>query len=455
MSPRVVLVAAAGAAWEDRLLADLDERPDLVVLKRCMDVEDLLASAVSGQADAAVLPLDAHGLDAAAVAVLVRHGLRVVAVVPSTLAPDVARLRAARVGLRALVPEQALEGVPDALAADALVSDALVEDEPPGRANGPAAGGVPDAGGWDGWGADGTGATPAGARGRVVAVWGPAGAPGRSTVAATLAGVVAARGSRTLLVDADPWGGSLAQQLGVLDEVSGLLAVTRLAAGGTLQRRWPSAARDLGGGLSVLTGLPRPDRWAEVRPGVLEELLDAAAGAGDVVVDTGFSLEDDPGAELAGRGGRNGTTLAALESADEVVVVGTTDPVGLARLARGLVDLAELLPGVRPHVALNRARPSLGWSREELADVVGGFGRHASLHLLPADVEAVDRAAVAGRGLAEQPECAFTRAVTVLADDVLPAGSPTAPVPGAGPRVLPGVLRRGRPRAAAGRRRAR
>ena len=67
----------------------------------------------------------------------------------------------------------------------------------------------------------------------MVAVWGPAGAPGRTTVATGLAAVLATRGP-TMLVDADPYGGSVAQVLGVLDEVSGLLAAARLAGSGTL-----------------------------------------------------------------------------------------------------------------------------------------------------------------------------------------------------------------------------
>ena len=44
-------------------------------------------------------------------------------------------------------------------------------------------------------------------------------------------------------------------------------------------------------------------------------------------------------------------TLAALEAADEVVVVGSADPVGLSRLARGLVELARDRPAARPRTS--------------------------------------------------------------------------------------------------------
>ena len=45
------------------------------------------------------------------------------------------------------------------------------------------------------------------------------------------------------------------------------------------------------------------------------------------------------------RPGRNQLTLGAVDVADEVLVVGTPDPVGLSRLARGLVDLRERRAG--------------------------------------------------------------------------------------------------------------
>ena len=98
-------------------------------------------------------------------------------------------------------------------------------------------------------------------------------------------------GRRTTLVDADPYGGTVAQALGVLDEVSGLLAAARLAGSGMLEERFASVQRALDQQLTVVTGLPRPDRWTEVRPGTVELLAETARRHGHVVIDTGFSLE--------------------------------------------------------------------------------------------------------------------------------------------------------------------
>ncbi len=128
------------------------------------------------------------------------------------------------------------------------------------------------------------------------------------------------------------------------------------------------------------------------------------------MVDTGFGLEDD-GLDFAARPGRNQMTLGALEAADEVVVVGAADPPGLSRLARALVEVRELHPGLPLRVVVNRMRPSLGWSESEVAAMIGGFARPTSLHFLPDDRAAADRALVSGRLLVECGESALTRAL--------------------------------------------
>src|SRR3546814_9143783 len=110
--------------------------------------------------------------------------------------------------------------------------------------------------------------------------------------------------------------------------------------------------------LRVVTGLPRADRWVEIRAGAVEELIALGKRQGEVVVDTGFALEPDAAAEHAGRAGRNSMTLEALGVADALVVVGAADPVGLARLARGLVELREVTGDRAVHVVVNRMRGS-------------------------------------------------------------------------------------------------
>ena len=386
----VVLVVAAGGSWEPSVVALLEQHPSTVLLKRCVDVDELLAAAATGQADAALVGIDAPGLDAHLVAQLHHHGLRTVAVVPTGAAADSARARATRIGIGRVVPEDQLDSLPEAL--DAAVAPQAASPPSPIE--------------------PGTG--------RVIAVWGPSGAPGRTTVAAALAAELARRQLSTLLIDADPYGGSVAQQLGILDEVSGLLQAARLQASRELAPRLVTAVRSLGRYLGVVTGLPRPERWTDARRGLIAELVSVGARAGHVVLDTGFSLEDDQTATMTGRVPRNQLTLEALEVADELVVVGTADPVGLTRLARGLVDLHELLGPKQAHVVVNRMRPSLGWTERDIAGMVAGVTTSGGVHFLPEDRASVDKALVAGRTLLETAaDGPLPRALVPLVDALL------------------------------------
>ncbi|HET6627764.1 MAG TPA: hypothetical protein VFG63_15340 [Nocardioidaceae bacterium] len=393
-----VLVAASGAGWEAPALQRLASAgPGIVLLKRCVDLNDLLATASTGQATVAVLADELPGLDADSVDLLRRSGLGVVLVAePGQLAGG-AQARFRRLGVDHLVGSDSMDALPEMVAAagaesgptGAPVETGPVDPEP--DATGP---------------------------GRLVAVWGPAGAPGRTTVAVGVAAELAHRGLASFLVDVDGYGGAVAQHLGVLDEMSGLLAAARMANAGELDRaRLSSLARMLDPSLRVLTGLPRADRWTEVRDSAFEQLLDLSRAMGRyVVLDTGFCLEEDAASFGTGAPQRNAMTLTSLEQADEVVVVGSADPVGLARLARGMVELLEVVPGCTLRVAVNRTRPSLGWAEKEVRAMIEGFVTPESMHFLPDDRAATDRAVMAGQSLVETGDSPLRRAVAELVD---------------------------------------
>lgn len=380
-----VLVAAAGEPWEAEALEAI-ERDGLALQKRCVDLPDLVASASTGLADVAVASADLRGLDADSVDVVRRSGVGLVLVHGGSVPDD--RLRR--------------------LGADALVGIDLGDlTEAVRRASGPVA---------DPPGVDGTQAEA-----HTVVVFGPTGAPGRTTVATGLAAELSHRGHGCFLLDADPYGGAVAQHLGVLDEVSGLLAAARMANAGKLgAAALAGLARTVAPDLRVLTGLPRPDRWAEVRPAAFAEILGSAASLDPwVVVDVGFNLEQDTADPFEVAPQRNGMTLAALDHADSVVVVGAADPVGLGRLARGLVDLREHVPDSVVHVVVNRTRSSLGWSEEQVREMVEGFLRPTGLTFVPEDRATADRALMAGATLLELGDSPLRRGVAELADAVL------------------------------------
>lgn len=377
-----VLVLAGGASWEAQALPAL-ERAGLTVVKRCVDTADLMATATAGTAVVALVDEHVPGFDGDAVRHLLRHDARTVAV---SATGDERLGRLGVVAVAAPEPEAVLMAVQEAATATEVVPDPFTDE----AVDVPPAAGRP--------------------RGRTVVVWGPAGAPGRTTVAIGLAAAAGAQGRRTVLVDLDPHGGAVTQHLGVLDEVSGVLATARLANAGRLDdEALARSARRITDDLVVLGGIPRGDRRTEVRPGAVEAILDTGTRFGDVVVDTGFGLEED---DLAPS--RDRMTLDALAVADEVVVVGTAEPTGLARLARGLVELAEVAPAVPWHVVVNRMRGSLGWSERDITGMVEGYATPASVTFLPLDQPAVDRAQVAGRTLAETGDSALARALDAL-----------------------------------------
>jgi Flp pilus assembly CpaE family ATPase len=260
-----------------------------------------------------------------------------------------------------------------------------------------------------------------GRRGSVIAVWGPTGAPGRTTVAVTLADELASVGAASLLVDADVYGGTIAAVLGLLDESPGLAAACR-----QLSQQHPDPASlaalcwQLAPRLRVLTGIPLASRWPELRPAAIPSVLDAARCLADfTVVDCGFCLETDEELSfdtLAPR--RNGATLAVLDEADLIVVVGTADPIGMQRLVRGLADLRDLELTAPIWVVLNRVRDGAvpGDPAVELTSALERFAGRSPAALLPADPRSLDAALATGRMLSESnPASPFRRAVTEMA----------------------------------------
>jgi MinD-like ATPase involved in chromosome partitioning or flagellar assembly len=254
---------------------------------------------------------------------------------------------------------------------------------------------------------------------QVIAVWGATGAPGRTVVALNLAAELAVA-ARTLLIDADTYGACIAQALGLLDEAPGLAAAARAADQGTLDlAALARVAPEVTSGLRVLTGIPRADRWTELRaPSVAHVIAVARELADFVVVDCGFAIEEDEELSydtLAPR--RNAATLSVLEVADQVLVVGSADPIGLQRLVRAVQELAAVRAPV-PRVLVNRVRTTAVGSRPEgrIAEALSRFAGMEDLAYLPWDQVVLDGALLAGQSLLEHaPQSELRRAFVALA----------------------------------------
>lgn len=369
----------------------------LEVVRRCADLAELLAAGAAGVGQVAVVSADLPGLDREAVGHLHGSGVWVVVIAP---APGPA-LRAEALGADAVARQVAQVGdaVRRVLDGDRPAPVAPAEEP------------------------------PAVARGRIVAVWGPTGAPGRTTLAVNLAAELALSlpgPGGALLVDADTYGGTVAQLIGLLDEAPGLAAAARAAGAGRLDAVGLAALTPrLENGLRVLTGLSRADRWPEVPAASLDALWAACRALADVtVVDCGFSIEQDEALMYDTRAPqRNGATLSALSAADEVVVVGGGDPVGLQRLVRALAALAELDLRAGRRVVVNRVRESASGPRPRDA-VREALRRYAGVDdalVLPDDQAACDGALLRARTLAEHaPNSQLRRSIGALAADLVP-----------------------------------
>jgi MinD-like ATPase involved in chromosome partitioning or flagellar assembly len=416
-----VVTAVTGAAWEATLVGELDRADHgVTVVRRCVDVPELLAAATTGTTQAALLSAELRRLDAETVARLAAAGVAVVGLVEPGDEAAAGRLR--QLGVQRVLPADA---EPAAIAQALREAVAGVAD--PGRDIADPRAALP---------ATGEAARPApvpAGTGRVVAVWGPTGAPGRTTVAVGLADEAARLGTATVLVDADVYGGVVAQLLGLLDESPGLAGAARLANAGDLDAAalarlsWTVRPQ-----LSVLTGLARADRWPELRPRAVTGVLDEARrAAATVVVDCSFCIEEDE--ELSfdtAAPRRNGATLAVLEAADTVVCVSGADPVALQRTIRALGELGDVLPQVEPVVVVNQVRrgPVAGRPREEIAEALQRFTGREVRTFLPADQRATDAAVAVGRTLAEvAPASPLRTALRSLAAELLGIPVPAAP----------------------------
>lgn len=360
--PKNIVVAAGGGTWESTALEFVQSASRLGLARRCVDAVDLMASAPDIPDAVALVDPDLTGLDADVVWRLLAAHTKVFLVCATHDDFDRISAWAATLGATGVVRDNDLH---------AILVDSRPDEGRPGTSAG----------------------------GQVIAVWGPAGAPGRTTAAIGLADYFAkAAPEDVLLIDADPYGGAVAPVLGVLDEVSGLLAAIRAAGNGSPDAVVNAAYRVAG--IDVLTGLPHAQMWMNARPAGFDKVLQTApARWSTTIIDTGFCLEDNPTDPLAAR--RNQLTRLALESADHIVVCGSADPVGLSRLVRGVHELREEIPTCRPIIVVNRFRRALGWKRAQIAETIHRLTGVRPDVFVPYDLASLDAALIEGRMISE------------------------------------------------------
>lgn len=330
-----VVTLSGDPETEATIAGDLARHPDVELLLRCVDRTELLAAVRAGGLEAVIsvgIPgwLDRQTATEAAEARATLIGL-------SDLPDEVSRLKALG---GVILPS---DSTADVIAGACATSSGAAAPPPPKPRR-----------------VD---------YGKLIAVWGPKGSPGRSAIALELASIIAGAEPSTLLVDADPYGGDLIQLLGVVDELPTIVWAARMAAKGELDA--PSLLMELRRaartGPVLLPGLPRAELWAEVSEYGWRQVLDVVRTTFKFTLcDVGFCLEPETSSYGNSRQGRNALARLTLAKSDNIVAICRADPVGVRSFVWAFDDLKDLVPVDRVKIVLNRVRPGSGRETREL-----------------------------------------------------------------------------------------
>ena len=380
-----IILAAAGFAGESALVAGAPAA-GITVARRSLDAADLLAAAATDPNMPIVLNGQVPRISPDIVARLLGGKRTVIG-----LSSDEADSHLLRVlGVSRVVQIQA--------AAD-LTMRAVAAEILHGAA------GVWDTGNWQHQVLDpGQGVSPP--IGQTVAVWGPAGAPGRTSVAIALADEFSREGSRTFLVDADTYAPAICFNLGIIEDSNGIVVACRNADNGTLNSRSLQLSSSvLRGQLHVLGGIPRTERWPDLRHSALTSIWDIArATFAKTVIDVGPCIEDEGGVVQHGGGTllssrRNAAAVTGLTAADVVVAVTRDDPLAISRLIAQLPTINQL--GVDAPVVVALIRSGDRRSGSSAIAALQGGGINLPVVAIPFDAGGYRNAVAQGALLSE------------------------------------------------------
>lgn len=352
-----IIWCTPGRTDEAQLISDVSRR-GFSVVRRCIEAADLLAAASVD--DSAAIVLDASTPRLGTDVVMGLKAGRHIAVIVSD---DHGTALARNWGMDRVVPDSSPDFVEDLIAAlnEKQAAQSALTPHP---------------------------REATAAQGKVMVVWGPSGAPGRSTMAMGLAEAWADAGERVCLIDADTISPSLAHLVGLTEDVSGLLVAARYADQGALDARsLSSACRRLRNGLWLMSGIGTADRWPQARPSALDRVWAACAQHFDrVVIDTNILLNlsdvDEP--LSAALPLRDSVTRSALRASDALVVITRPDALGVVRLVNELPTAQTLIAHTNIDVVVNgtrrRDRGTLSSVRQVLTSAGFNFPVHGIQH---------------------------------------------------------------------------
>ena len=303
MQPTRVITLVGNVDEETSVARRLNEDHRAELVLRCLERTELLAAIRGARIDLVVSVGCPRWLDLPALAEIAEQEARIVGVAADPLEAE---------GLRRLGISMA---APDGSIADVLNEGSAPEASPPPISE------------------------PK--KGRVVAVWGPKGAPGRSTVAIELAAEIAAQGTATALIDGDTYGGDIAQMLAIVEELPTIVWAAQSAAEGCLDADAIATMlkRTAPNGPVLLPGINRSELWNDISRFGWTRLLEAFAASFELtVIDVGFGLANDD----RNQHDRDRLARQTILDADHVIAVCRADPVGLKTFLWSMESLREL-----------------------------------------------------------------------------------------------------------------
>lgn len=273
------------------------------------------------------------------------------------------------------------------------------------------------------------------ANGRLIALWGAHGSPGKSSIALSVASELALAGNRVFLLDADTSSPSLNLLLGLTDHPAGVAAACRLAAQERfdleqLERLSVSLATGKGE-VVLMTGISDSGRWPELSCERVATIIEVAKNSFDyVVIDLASSIESGLRPGLGGPD-RTELTREILVQAEQVILVCAADPVGVHRFLQALQEFKKLPLTGEVLTVVNRLRKSVLGSRakQQLTETLSRLAQLNVSAFIPDDPDTADLAvrnslpmAMGKRGsTAKQATALFVRAHLLKARSPLDA----------------------------------
>lgn len=193
----------------------------------------------------------------------------------------------------------------------------------------------------------------------VLAIFGPPGSTGKSSLALNLAYEFAELGKKTILIDLDTYSPSISTLLGITEPTAALTGCARLIRQGRFDReqldRLSISVKYRRSSFHCLTGLASARRWGEISDDTVTHLINLSRFEFEIVIlDLAPHLEDSltlPTNPIS----RNTATRSALAKSDLAVSVINHSQLSLSRYLAVFAELQEIQRNRL--IVLNRSDP--------------------------------------------------------------------------------------------------